>query len=54
MNTNLCLKPMNSDKKSIRQAVLLVILDGYGVNPSRLNNGVVEAKTPNFDRYYSQ
>ncbi len=45
---------MNSDKKGVRQAVLLVILDGYGVNPSRLNNGVAEAKTPNFDRYYSQ
>ncbi|MFV1984509.1 MAG: 2,3-bisphosphoglycerate-independent phosphoglycerate mutase [Thiohalomonadales bacterium] len=45
---------MLKEKNGIRQAVLLVILDGYGVNPSRLNNGVAEANTPNFDRYYSQ
>ncbi len=45
---------MHQETNGIRQAVLLVILDGYGVNPSRLNNGVAEAKTPNFDRYFSQ
>jgi len=44
---------MRHEKNGIRQAVLLIILDGYGVNPSRLNNGVAEAKTPNFDHYFS-
>lgn len=37
-----------------RRPVVLVILDGYGVNPSRLNNGVAEAQTPNLDRYFSR
>jgi 2,3-bisphosphoglycerate-independent phosphoglycerate mutase len=44
---------MFQEKNGVHQAVLLVILDGYGVNPGRLNNGVAEAKTPNFDRYFS-
>ena len=37
-----------------RRPVVLVILDGYGVNPSRLNNGVAEALTPNLDKYFSR
>ncbi len=37
----------------IRRPVLLVILDGFGSNPSRLNNGIALARTPNFDRYFS-
>jgi 2,3-bisphosphoglycerate-independent phosphoglycerate mutase len=37
-----------------RRPVVLVILDGYGVNPSRLNNGVAEALTPNLDAYFSR
>jgi 2,3-bisphosphoglycerate-independent phosphoglycerate mutase len=37
-----------------RRPVVLVILDGYGVNPSRLNNGVAEAQTPNLDAYFSR
>ena len=32
---------------------LLIILDGFGLNPSADNNAVVEADTPNFDRYFS-
>ena len=28
-------------------------MDGVGVNPSRENNAVALAKTPNFDRYFS-
>ncbi len=44
---------MFQQKSGVQQAVMLVILDGYGVNPSRLNNGVAEAKTPNFDHYFS-
>jgi 2,3-bisphosphoglycerate-independent phosphoglycerate mutase len=37
-----------------RRPVVLVILDGYGVNPSSLNNGVAEAQTPNLDKYFSR
>jgi 2,3-bisphosphoglycerate-independent phosphoglycerate mutase len=37
-----------------RRPVVLIILDGYGVNPSRLNNGVAEASTPNLDAYFSR
>ncbi len=37
-----------------RRPVLLVILDGFGVNPSKLNNAVAEADTPNLDRYFSR
>jgi 2,3-bisphosphoglycerate-independent phosphoglycerate mutase len=36
-----------------RQRVLLVVLDGFGVNPSRLNNAVALAHTPSFDRYFA-
>lgn len=37
-----------------RSPVVLVILDGFGVNPSRQNNGVLEADTPNLDGYFSR
>ncbi len=37
-----------------RRPVLLIILDGFGVNPARINNAVQETKTPNFDQYFSQ
>jgi len=36
-----------------RRPALLVILDGFGLNPSRINNAVIEASTPNLDRYFS-
>ncbi|PID61007.1 MAG: phosphoglycerate mutase (2,3-diphosphoglycerate-independent) [Gammaproteobacteria bacterium] len=36
-----------------RRPVLLIIMDGVGVNPSRLDNGVAMAHTPNLDRIYS-
>jgi len=37
-----------------RRPVILVILDGVGVNPSRQNNGVLEADTPGLDAYFSR
>jgi len=37
-----------------RRPVVLVILDGFGVNPGKSNNGVAEARTPNLDRYFSR
>jgi 2,3-bisphosphoglycerate-independent phosphoglycerate mutase len=36
-----------------RRPVLLIIMDGVGVNPSKLNNAVALANTPNLDRIYS-
>ena len=37
----------------VRKPTLLIILDGFGINPNPENNAVVEANTPNFDRYFS-
>ncbi|MDT8451442.1 MAG: 2,3-bisphosphoglycerate-independent phosphoglycerate mutase [Gammaproteobacteria bacterium] len=37
-----------------RRPTLLVILDGVGVNPSRINNAVLEADTPRLDEYFSR
>ncbi|MEO5344014.1 MAG: 2,3-bisphosphoglycerate-independent phosphoglycerate mutase [Gammaproteobacteria bacterium SHHR-1] len=34
-----------------RHPVVLIILDGFGVNPSKLNNAVQLAKTPNLDYF---
>ncbi|PID46578.1 MAG: phosphoglycerate mutase (2,3-diphosphoglycerate-independent) [Proteobacteria bacterium] len=35
-----------------RRNTILIILDGIGVNPSKQNNAVYEANTPNLDRYF--
>ena len=37
----------------LRSPALLIILDGFGLNPSAKNNAVAEADTPNLDRYFS-
>lgn len=37
-----------------RRPVILVILDGFGVNPSKQNNAVYEAPTPHLDDYFSR
>ncbi|MBX2880911.1 MAG: 2,3-bisphosphoglycerate-independent phosphoglycerate mutase [Granulosicoccus sp.] len=44
---------MSADQLPPRRPVLLVIMDGIGVNPSKLNNAVAMANTPNLDRIYS-
>lgn len=36
-----------------RQPVLLIIMDGIGLNPSPVNNAVAMAATPNLDRLFS-
>ena len=36
-----------------RRPCVLIILDGYGVNPGRLHNAVANARTPRMDEYYS-
>jgi 2,3-bisphosphoglycerate-independent phosphoglycerate mutase len=37
-----------------RRPVILLILDGFGVNPSKRNNAVAEAATPNLDAYFAR
>ncbi|MCP3687899.1 MAG: 2,3-bisphosphoglycerate-independent phosphoglycerate mutase [Gammaproteobacteria bacterium] len=45
---------MSKQATKLRKPTLLIILDGFGLNPDPENNAVVEADTPNFDRYFSQ
>jgi len=40
-------------KQVPRRPVILIILDGFGTNPSKSDNAVALAETPNFDRYFS-
>ncbi len=35
------------------EPVVLVVLDGFGVNPSRLHNGWAQARTPHLDGYFA-
>jgi len=44
------MKPINVP----RNPTILIILDGFGCNPAVENNAVVEANTPNLDRYFSE
>ncbi len=44
---------MASSRSVPRRPTLLIILDGFGVNPSRINNAVQMAKTPRLDEYFS-
>jgi len=39
---------------SPRRPVLLVILDGFGINPSPEHNGVIQANTPRLDEYFAR
>ena len=39
---------------TVRNRVALVILDGFGVNPSKANNAVLRANTPRLDEYFSR
>ena len=36
-----------------RCPTILIILDGFGINPAKQNNAVYEAPTPNLDEYFS-
>jgi 2,3-bisphosphoglycerate-independent phosphoglycerate mutase len=37
-----------------RRPVILIILDGFGVNPSKVNNAIAQANTPNLDNYFAR
>ena len=45
---------MTSQTGMPRRPTLLVILDGFGVNPDPTHNAIARAHTPNFDRYFEQ
>ncbi len=36
-----------------RRPTLLCILDGFGINPDPTHNAIIQADTPNFDRYFA-
>jgi len=44
---------MTTDSTALRRPTLLVILDGFGINPDPANNAIAIAETPNFDRYFA-
>ncbi len=44
---------MNDVIQAVRRPTLLVILDGFGINPDPTYNAIVQAATPNFDHYFS-
>ncbi len=37
-----------------RRPSVLIVLDGFGINPSRLNNAIAAARTPNLDAYFAR
>ena len=44
---------MNDATPAVRRPTLLVILDGFGINPDPTYNAIVQAATPNFDHYFA-
>lgn len=40
-------------KVTIRNRAMLLILDGFGTNPSKSHNAVLQANTPKLDEYFS-
>lgn len=45
---------MTTYKQPPRRRVLLIIMDGVGVNPSKQDNAVAQADTPHLDQIYSK
>ena len=45
---------MSANTQAPRRSTLLVILDGFGINPDPTHNAIAIAETPNFDRYFRQ
>lgn len=44
---------MTTQTATLRRPALLIILDGFGINPDPTHNAIVQANTPNFDHYFS-
>ncbi len=45
---------MSSHLNVPRHPVVLVILDGFGINPAKVNNAIAQANTPILDGYFSE
>ncbi len=45
---------MTTAPQAPRRPTLLVILDGFGINPDPTYNAIALAETPNFDRYFAE
>ncbi len=45
---------MSAGTGAPRHPVVLIILDGFGVNPSRINNAIAQADTPALDAYFAR
>ncbi len=45
---------MTQNPHPIRRPLVLIILDGYGVNPCKLNNAIAAARTPRLDAYLAR
>nr|CAA6816945.1 MAG: 2,3-bisphosphoglycerate-independent phosphoglycerate mutase (EC [uncultured Thiotrichaceae bacterium] len=45
---------MTSTTAAPRRKAILIIMDGFGVNPSKKYNAVYEADTPNLDKYFGK
>lgn len=43
----------NTPSRAPRRPTILIILDGFGLNPSRAHNAVALARTPRLDEYFS-
>lgn len=43
---------MTNASATLRRPALLLILDGFGINPDPTHNAIQLASTPNFDRYF--
>lgn len=48
------MKTRNVKALAPRRPVVLIILDGFGVNPAKQHNAIYLAKTPRFDDYFSR
>lgn len=44
---------MNDTSKNLAKRLLLIILDGFGINPNRIKNAIFDAKKPHLDFYFS-
>jgi len=44
---------MTNTSATPRRPALLVILDGFGINPDPTHNAILQAETPNFDRFFA-
>lgn len=44
----------HDDHGAPRRPVVLIILDGFGVNPGKINNAIAQARTPRLDAYFAR